>query len=194
MKRIVFFVNPEVFDAYVAQRGASVFDVIVAGFKKELGNDAVKKVEVEKTTLTLEVAVDASNDDIKGFLYGASGLKENELYQTTLSIFNVAEAKGFEFSFEKLKQKNGNEFTDYVKMVNGLRAELEKTVKGQQHAINEVISGLLNAKVYDQKETYPYACFTFLGPQGTGKTLMASTIANYLEKNANRFMLQQKGF
>ena len=46
MKRIVFFVNPEVFDAYVAQRGASVFDVIVAGFKKELGNDAVKKVEV----------------------------------------------------------------------------------------------------------------------------------------------------
>ena len=184
MKRIVFFVNPEVFDAYVAQRGASVFDVIVAGFKKELGNDAVKKVEVEKTTLTLEVAVDASNDDIKGFLYGASGLKENELYQTTLSIFNVAEAKGFEFSFEKLKQKNGNEFTDYVKMVNGLRAELEKTVKGQQHAINEVISGLLNAKVYDQKETYPYACFTFLGPQGTGKTLMASTIANYLEKNA----------
>ncbi len=184
MKRIVFFVSPEVYDAYTEQRGANLFEVISGAFKKELGQEAVKKVEVDKTTLTIEVAVDASNDDIKGFLYQASGLKEKELYQTNISIFNVAEAKGFEFSFEKLKQKNGNEFTDYIKMVNGLRAELEKTVKGQQHAINEVVSGLLNAKVYDQKQDYPYACFTFLGPSGTGKTQMAGTIAAYLEKNA----------
>ena len=184
MKRIVYFVAPEVFDAYVQQRGVSIFDVVVGAFKKELGDDAVKKVEVDKTTLTMEACVDAGNDDIKGFIYGASKLNEKDIYQTNISIFNVSDNKGFDFSFQKLQLKNGNEFTEYVNMVNGLRKTLESTVKGQQHAINEVVSGLLNAKVYDQKQDYPFACFTFLGPEGTGKTLMAHTIASYLEKNA----------
>lgn len=184
MKRIVYFVAPEVFDAYVQQRGVSIFDVVVGAFKKELGDDAVKKVEVDKTTLTMEASVDAGNDDIKGFIYGASKLNEKDIYQTNISIFNVSDNKGFDFSFQKLQLKNGNEFTEYVNMVNGLRKTLESTVKGQQHAINEVVSGLLNAKVYDQKQDYPFACFTFLGPEGTGKTLMAHTIASYLEKNA----------
>ena len=207
MKQIVFYVEKQIFDSYLETRKVSVFDVAVKAFKEKIGADSVKKTEIDKTTLTMEVVVDAPNDAIMGFFYESIGLNQQEMCYTNLSVINVADpvapaAKGglgaalgnltinlggkknVDFNAQKEQEKNGNEFTEYVEMVNGLRAELEKTVCGQQHVINEVVSGLLNAKIYDKKEDYPFACFTFLGPTGSGKTLMARTIAKYLEANA----------
>lgn len=184
MKRIIFFVSERVASDYQSQRKASIFDVAVQALTKELGADNVKNVKVDKQTLSVDVKCDAPNDALSNFFYNAIQLNAKDQYETNISVFNVAEKPNTQSLFEKLQKKSGNEFTNYVKMVNGLRNELQSVVKGQQHVINEVVSGLLNSKIYDNDEKYPFACFTFLGPCGTGKTLMARTIASYLEREA----------
>ena len=62
---------------------------------------------------------------------------------------------------------------------NKLKIELLKYIKGQDRAIEQVVSGLFNAETLNivPEDNRPYASFFFFGPPGTGKTLTATKLA-----------------
>ena len=65
--------------------------------------------------------------------------------------------------------------------------DMKKWVKGQDHAVDEIDSGIRTAKAGLQNPDQPHGIFLFVGPSGVGKTEMALGVAN-LMFGGERFM------
>jgi len=66
-----------------------------------------------------------------------------------------------------------------------LRGRLLETILGQDHAIHAFVEGLFNAEATaaaDEKRRRPKGVFVFAGPPGVGKTFLAETGAEILER------------
>lgn len=61
-----------------------------------------------------------------------------------------------------------------------LKAELQKRVLGQDHALELVSDAILRSKAQIQDENRPIGSFLFLGPTGVGKTEVAKALAEQL--------------
>lgn len=67
-------------------------------------------------------------------------------------------------------------------------SEMKKWIKGQDHAVDSVDSGIRTAKAGLQNPDQPLGIFLFVGPSGVGKTEAATGVAN-LMFGGDRFMV-----
>jgi ATP-dependent metalloprotease FtsH len=80
--------------------------------------------------------------------------------------------------------------TELISHLRGLRAELQRLVFGQDHAIHAFVEALYNAELTaaaDRERKRPAAVFVFAGPPGVGKTYMAELCSSFLERPFKRF-------
>ncbi len=63
--------------------------------------------------------------------------------------------------------------------LNNLKHKLSKTIKGQEEAINELINTTKRIQLGFKRNDKPIS-FLFVGPSGTGKTLLAKEYSNYI--------------
>lgn len=92
------------------------------------------------------------------------------------------------------KNLRRNELTQMAERIHNMREVLLKTVLGQNHAVHTVAEGLFNAEVLAAADTdrkRPRAIFTFAGPPGVGKTLLAETAAEQLGIPFKRFDMSE---
>lgn len=67
--------------------------------------------------------------------------------------------------------------------IKKLKENLLQVVKGQRHAVEEVVQTIFESEMFssiDPKRKGPLATFLFTGPSGVGKTLLATTCAEFL--------------
>lgn len=75
-----------------------------------------------------------------------------------------------------------------------MRDELLGIVLGQNHAVNTVATGLFQARLramLGENKNKPLATFLFAGPPGVGKTFLAETTANMLNRPFQRFDMSE---
>lgn len=78
--------------------------------------------------------------------------------------------------------------------VSRVRTELEKTVFGQDKAIDSFVAGYFEAElqaVASEKRVKPRATFLFAGPPGVGKTFLAEQVAKALGLPFRRFDMSE---
>lgn len=83
--------------------------------------------------------------------------------------------------------------SDLAVKLNRLRDELSREVIGQDHAIQEFVNGLFMAEMKSgfSDRNKPKATFTFAGPPGVGKTMLAEKAAKALGLPFRRFDMSQ---
>lgn len=64
----------------------------------------------------------------------------------------------------------------------GIYQTLTHKIVGQSYAINEIVRTCFDAELYIQKKSQPQAVFLFAGPPGVGKTYLAQSVAESLER------------
>ena len=69
-----------------------------------------------------------------------------------------------------------------------LKAELQRSVKGQDEALQVVTDAILRSKAQIQDENRPLGSFMFLGPTGVGKTEVARVLAEQLFDDRNQIV------
>lgn len=74
----------------------------------------------------------------------------------------------------------GNLVKDDAQALLGFRESLQSWVRGQDHAIDLIDSGIRTAKAGLQNPEQPLGVFLLTGPSGVGKTEMARGVANLL--------------
>lgn len=92
------------------------------------------------------------------------------------------------------KNLRRNELTHMAERIHNMREVLLENVLGQNHAVHTVAEGLFNAEVLaaaDSERKRPRAIFTFAGPPGVGKTLLAETAAEQLGIPFKRFDMSE---
>lgn len=92
------------------------------------------------------------------------------------------------------KDKRRTELTSMAQRIHDMRETMLKTVLGQDHAVHAVSEGLFNAEVLaaaDESRKRPRAIFTFAGPPGVGKTMLAEQAAAYLDIPYKRFDMSE---
>ncbi|MBR3299612.1 MAG: AAA family ATPase [Clostridia bacterium] len=70
-----------------------------------------------------------------------------------------------------------------VERINRIRSELLSVVRGQRHAVDEVVRALFECDAFasvNEKRKGPLATFLFAGPSGVGKTLLATALEDVL--------------
>ncbi|MCR4780084.1 MAG: AAA family ATPase [Ruminiclostridium sp.] len=80
-----------------------------------------------------------------------------------------------------------DKITDEISII---RAELLRSIKGQEHAVNAFCEGLWRARVFgsaDKKRQRPSAVYLFAGPPGVGKTYLAMTAADLIKRPFKSF-------
>ena len=65
---------------------------------------------------------------------------------------------------------------------------IRKSIIGQDHAIDSVVSSIQRARAGFKNPTHPIGSFMFLGPSGVGKTELAKQLALYLFENESSFI------
>lgn len=190
MIRIVFFAEKKLLEQFEQQRKELLFNKITSALIKELGEENVTVLEEESSTLVLDIKCNASFDSIKNFVYESSELNKDEIGGTNFSIFNVSENDDRTSLQDEARKHNGDSFSDYVNQLRILKEKLEEEIYGQSHAINEVVSGLLNAYFKDKDSNSPLTTFTLMGPSGCGKSLLAEKTAKLLfELNGTEYKI-----
>ena len=84
--------------------------------------------------------------------------------------------------------------TEIVKATKSIRATLQKSVFGQDHAIDAVASGYFRSRIAAKANSHikkPSSLFLFAGPPGVGKTFLAEKIAEALELPYRRFDMSE---
>ena len=180
MVRIIFYADNELLLRYQEERKKDLFEVIVNALVKELGDDGVGDAYADAGILTADIDCDSSFEDIRGFIYDASQLNDEDSQYTRMSIFKISTDPSLTSMEEEAKRQRGSDFAKRVDLLHVMREELEKTVLGQTHAVNQMATGLLNAYLKGEGESSPLETFTLMGPSGCGKSLLAEETARLL--------------
>ncbi len=85
------------------------------------------------------------------------------------------------------KEKAPLLLSQQAELIKQLKETLLNTVKGQRHAIEEVVQAIFQSEMFssfNEERKSPLATFLFTGPSGVGKTLLARTCKNVLKREA----------
>jgi len=83
--------------------------------------------------------------------------------------------------------KEAESLTDKAAKLKAMKEGLLKSVKGQRHAVDEVVQTIFECDMFasqDPKRVTPLATFLFTGPSGVGKTFLAKQCEQYLGRKA----------
>ena len=70
----------------------------------------------------------------------------------------------------------------------GMREELQKSIIGQDEAIDKLVRAIQRTRVGIKDPSRPIGSFVFLGPTGVGKTQLAKALTNYLFDSEERLI------
>lgn len=98
-------------------------------------------------------------------------------------------------SGESESDHNLSQLAENVEKLEQMSDDLSKEVIGQEHAIQEFIRGLFMAQLSElgTDRSRPKAVFTFAGPPGVGKTMLAEKAAKVLGLPIKRFDMSEYG-
>jgi len=129
--------------------------------------------------------------------------KKNEETTTTQSdksegLFGFLSAdkrdKNTESASVEIVPSNENNLTSLIKKVKEAQKNLLESVHGQDHAVNNLISGYYQAEIMSLTQkgrSKPKATFLFAGPPGVGKTFLAEQTAKVLNIPFMRFDMSE---
>ncbi len=86
---------------------------------------------------------------------------------------------------EMTEAKDSVTLADKIESFRKLKEELLKVVKGQRHAVDEVVQTVFESEIFsanNQKRKGPLATLLFAGPSGVGKTFLSETLSELLTK------------
>lgn len=174
-------------------------DILFAQWEKEKqAVDGIKdaKEELEKAKLDYERAQnEARYEDAARLQYETIPALEKQI-QTDNELEKeggmIQEVVTEELIAEIISKWTGINITKLVasereKLLN-LKAELQKSVKGQDDALQIVTDAILRSKAQIQDENRPLGSFMFLGPTGVGKTEVARVLAEQLFDDRNQII------
>jgi len=81
-----------------------------------------------------------------------------------------------------IEMKSLKETAAQIEKCELLREKLKETVVGQNGAIDKFMDSYINSEFFPRKPNRPQASYLFMGPPGVGKTLLASTVAQAIER------------
>ena len=84
--------------------------------------------------------------------------------------------------------------TELIKKVKNAQKSLLESVRGQDHAVNNLIAGYYQAEIISMTQrgtNKPKATFLFAGPPGVGKTFLAEQTAKVLDMPFMRFDMSE---
>ncbi|MBE6756509.1 MAG: AAA family ATPase [Ruminococcaceae bacterium] len=84
---------------------------------------------------------------------------------------------------EEKSEEKAMTMAERAEKFKNLKEKLLDTVKGQRHAVEEVVQTVFESEMFsinNQKRKGPLATLLFAGPSGVGKTYLSETLASYI--------------
>ncbi len=81
--------------------------------------------------------------------------------------------------------------TSEIKKLKNLTKELEKSIFGQDQAVEAVVQAIKNSRAGFRDTLKPISSFLFVGPTGVGKTELVKQLANVLGVHLHRFDMSE---
>ena len=119
--------------------------------------------------LTIGCAGVESPTTKEGFSYESLGIK---LYANESHFINAL-SHLTDFPFKKMMEKGEFYFSEMSKA-------LKEKVLGRDKAVDEIIDDIIKTLTDETEETKPMGVFLFIGPPGSGKSLMTEELAKYI--------------
>ena len=185
MKRIYMFAEADLLEKFYKDRDVELFDFIITET-----DYLVVVVEKNKDTLIFDIDTDKETRTIKEEILDTLKLSKKNKYMLNISVVSIDPASfssnQYLLEHSDIRKKNGEDFCEFLCLINELKSELEQKIKGQQYVINKVIGGLINSKtIANNRKSFPSACFTITGPSGVGKTYLTSIVSNFYTEKLN---------
>lgn len=119
--------------------------------------------------LTIGCAGVESPTTKEGFSYESLGIK---LYANESHFINAL-SNLTDFPFKKMMEKGEFYFSEMSKT-------LKEKVLGRDKAVDDIIDDIIQTLTDETEETKPMGVFLFIGPPGSGKTLMTEELARFI--------------
>lgn len=113
----------------------------------------------------------------EGFSYESLGIK---LYANE-SHFISALSNLTDFPFKKMMEKGEFYFSE-------MSQALKEKVIGRDKAVDDIIDNIIKNLTDETEETKPMGVFLFIGPPGTGKSLMTEELARYIYGSSHKLI------
>lgn len=168
-------------------------------FQCHFYTDAIEDADYYKKLAREVVAELLDEDKAQGVIITAFAVsKDGEKIEGSRKIDEFAEKLREAFESEKEKQPAektqetglGEETAKEIKTLSkraeelkALKDKLLDEVKGQRHAVEEVVQTIFECEMFSSNNTDrkgPLATLLFAGPSGVGKTFLSETLASYL--------------
>lgn len=151
---------------------------------------------IAEPTVALKKSVFLPKKATAGFVvptgFTEAGTGDTEQAVPTVHVSPVQEAAAQEEASDDTDKATA--LAEIVQATKSIRATLQKSVFGQDHAIDAVASGYFRSRVAakaNSRVKKPSSLFLFAGPPGVGKTFLAEKIAEALKLPYRRFDMSE---
>ncbi|MEZ8023003.1 AAA family ATPase [Vibrio sp. 1F255] len=104
-----------------------------------------------------------------------AGACEDGFFDVVVWLESMSELSHADVNHFLSSNRKTNQLISGARHINQIEESLTKTVKGQHKAINEISKGLMSSLIDVPKG--PRNIFTFMGPSGVGKTMLAEELS-----------------
>ena len=156
-----------------------------ADYYKKLAKDTVAEILDEKRAggvIVTAVSLDNSGEKAEGASkYDKLAEKLRQACEQGKESESAEETKKAGLSEEKAEEIKT--LSQRAEELKAIKEKLLDEVKGQRHAVEEVVQTIFECEMFSSKNTDrkgPLATLLFAGPSGVGKTFLSETLASYL--------------
>ena len=196
------FVDCDKAFVYLTKKVSNAPRNIVAGFmfrKAELdAENKARKLEQEEVSadIFLSVILSEPTESISAWFdeRRVANLNEDAIPEQEKEQNKITYIDEDEEDIEEIDYGDDNDLTSLIKKVKDAQRVLLECVRGQDHAVNALISGYYQSEIVSltkNEKNKPKATFLFTGPPGVGKTFLAEQAARALNIPFMRFDMSE---